>query len=150
MHSHHKARLDTPHSPVEARPKTVYERLHQFRTERQNEIDQAPAKQRRVANIYGEVPCDLDRIAQANSSDQLLNILNDVVGLLRRCGSIEEMADALPVEQLRSINEVREALIGMVRLAGFSGPERSATAEGVVLLRIVLEAAERRFRELRI
>jgi hypothetical protein len=76
MRSHHKARLDTPHSPVDVTHKSAYEALRQLRIDRQTKVEQTPAKQKRVATIYGDVPSDLDRIAQAKSSIEVLDVLN--------------------------------------------------------------------------
>jgi hypothetical protein len=145
MDSHHKARQDTPHSAVEVTPKTVYERLHQFRTDRQKKIDQAPAKQKRVATIYGDVPSDLDRIAQAKSSIEVLDVLNQVLQVLHRSGRMAEVPEPFRMDYPTNSYELRVAL---GRMNG-GHEEEQLKSDGAFVLRAALSAADQRLRQLR-
>jgi len=149
MHVHRKAHIDTATPEVELQRGGIKETLREFRIKKelQPQIQLVP-KQRRASTAYGDVPNDLDRIASANTENEMLKRVNQVLELLRRSGRMAELPQELRMDKLSNVHEVRVALRRLQDHAAFPQQVRWES-DGLYVLRAVLTTAEERARKLR-
>src|SRR4051794_12648505 len=132
---------------------TLLALLEKLRQSRSVENPNTKAKQveptrPRPANPYGNKPCDLDRIAQAESGIEVLDILNQVLRVLQRSGRMAEVPEALRIDCLTTSIELRIALRKMQGEFPFSQCI-DWNSDALFVLRTVLTAADKRLTELR-
>jgi hypothetical protein len=149
MHSRRKPHIGTLDTEIELQRPGIYESLHQFRMRKQHQppIEVVP-KQIRASTPHGDVPNDLDRIACATTEAEVLDLLNQVLGVLQRTGRMAELPAELRMETLTNLQEVR---IALRRLQGdLPFTERvDWDSDALCVLRCEFTAAEERVRQLR-
>ncbi len=149
MHSDREA-PDAPPGPADIPHSGIYEALQHFRTEKelQRKMEQAPPKRKRAATRYGEVPNDLDRIAQANCEMEVLDLIDQVLQVLRRSGRMAEVPELLHMDRLTTSAELRMAMKRMQGAQTFM-EKGDWHSDAMLVLRAVLTAADEKLRELR-
>lgn len=128
---------------------SILEKIRQSRSiERPHtRAEQVEPKRPRPAYPYGKRPCDLDRISQAESGVEVLDILNQVLQVLQRSGRMAEVPEALRIDCLTTSHELRAALRKMQ--GGFPFVEGiDWNSDGLFVLRAVLTAADERLTEM--
>jgi len=108
---------------------------------------QAESHLSRPGVAHGNVPCDLDRIAQASSEVQVLGILNQVLEVMHRSGRMGEVPLELRVHRLISSQELRMVIRKIQGACAFTGnPQWDSDA--LFVLRAVFTAADKKLTEL--
>ena len=130
---------------------TILSILEKFRQSRSAEHPRTKAKQVKPlrpprAYAYGSNPCDLDRIAQAESRIEVLDILNQVLQVLHRSGRMAEVPDSLRIDRLTTSPELQ---IAMKRMQGAQSFMENVDwhSDAMLVLRAVLSAADGKLRE---
>ncbi len=101
-----------------------------------------PHRPRPVA-AHGNVPCDLDRIAQARSEVEVLGILNQVLEVMHRSGRMGEVPLELRVDRLISSQDLRMVIKRIQGACAFTGnPQWDSDA--LFVLRAVFTAADKK------
>jgi len=128
---------------------TIFDQFREARSEEPRQIQATqPKPQKRHSNCYDEVPCDLDRIADARSSVDVLEVVNDVLEILERCGRMQEIPEALRRHTFSAQGELHDALrIVNSRIHSVTAEEQSVS-DAAFVLRTVLNAAEERLQQL--
>src|SRR4051812_12073104 len=149
MHSDREV-PDAPPGPADVPPSGIYEALQYFTTkkERQPQLEQTRPKRKRAATRYGGVPNDLDRIAQANCEMEVLDLIDQVLQVLRRSGRMAEVPELLHMDRLTTSAELRMAMKRMQGAQRFM-EDGEWHADAMLVLRAVLTAADEKLRELR-
>jgi len=96
---------------------------------------------------HGNVPCDLDRIAQASSEVQVLAILNQVLEVMHRSGRMGEVPLELRVHRLISSQELRMVIRKIQGACAFTG-DPQLDSDALFVLRAVFTAADKKLMEL--
>ena len=128
----------------------VYELLRQFRTKNglQPKLEQVSVQRKRAATRCGAVPNDLDRIAQADGEMEVLDVINEVLQVLRRSGRMAEAPQSLRMDRLTTATELRMAMKSMQGAQSFM-ENVDWHSDAMLVLRAVLSAADEKLRELR-
>ncbi len=149
MHSRRKSHIATVDPGVGLQQTSISETLHRFRTSREHQphIGVVP-KQRAVSTRYGDVPNDLDLIACAKSETEVLDLLNQVLGVLRRTRKMAELPVELRTDSLTDLQGVR---IALRRLQGDLPFTESVQwdSDALCVFRSVYTIADQRLRQLR-
>jgi len=132
---------------------TIVSNLEKLRRSRSAEhphtkATQVEPKRPRPDYPYGNRPCDLDRIAQAESGIEVLDILNQVLQVLHRSGRMAEVPDSLRIDRLTTSPELQ---IAMKRMQGAQSFMEKAdwNSDAMLVLRAVLMAIDQKLKELR-
>jgi len=128
--------------------------LEKFRQSRPAEhphtkTKQVKPKRPRTAYPYSSNPCDLNRIAQAESRIEVFDILNQVLQVLHRSGRMAEVPEALRIDCLTTAIQLRIALRKMQ--GGFAFTQGiDWNSDAMLVLRAILTAANEKFKHLRL
>jgi len=110
---------------------------------------QVKPKRPRTAYPYSSNPCDLNRIAQAESRIEVFDILNQVLQVLHRSGRMAEVPEALRIDCLTTAIQLRIALRKMQ--GGFAFTQGiDWNSDAMLVLRAILTAANEKFKHLRL
>ena len=147
MHSDREA-ADAPQRLADVPPTGIYEAPRQFRTQRelQPQLEQVSPKRKRALTRHGDVPNDLERIGQANSEMEVLDLVSEVLQVLRRSGRMAEVPELLHMDRLTTSAELRMA---MKRMQGAQSFMENVDwhSDAMLVLRAVLSAADGKLRE---
>jgi hypothetical protein len=105
-------------------------------------------KPRAASTPYGDVPNDLDLIARAKSGEEVLDLLNQVLAVLRRTRRMAELPAELRMDRLTDLKEVRIALRRLQGDLPFTGSVQW-DSDALCVFRSVYTVADRRLRELK-
>jgi hypothetical protein len=149
MHAYRKPPIDTNVATVEPQRFAIYEILRDFRTKRkqQPQLELVP-KQKRASTAYADVPNDLDRIAFANTEKEVLEQVNEILGILHRSRRAAELPHELRMVKFSNLQEVRVALKRLQGNLPFT-EQVQWESDALNVLRIVLVAADKKVRQLR-
>jgi hypothetical protein len=133
---------------------TILSILEKFRQSRSAEDPRTKAKQVKPlrpprAYAYGSNPCDLDRIAQAESRIEVLDILNQVLQVLHRSGRMAEVPEALRIDCLTTSHDLQAAMKSTQDAQSFM-EKVDWNSDAMLVLRAILTAANEKFRDLRL
>jgi hypothetical protein len=132
---------------------TILRILERFRQSRSAEHPHTKPKhvkpkRSRPAYPYGSNACDLDRIAQAESRIEVLDILNQVLEVLHRSGRMAEVPEALRIDCLTTSHDLQAAMKRTQDAQPFMD-EVDWNSDAMLVLRAILTAANAKFRDLR-
>jgi hypothetical protein len=149
MNSTHKARRSVQRGPGESTILSSLERLRQLRSIKYPHIKGKQDQPKRLHSgiPHGSVPCDLDRVAQADSELEVLGILNQVLQVMHRTGRMADVPPELRVDCLTTSQELQMAVRRM--RAGCAFGREVHDSDALFVLRVVLTAAHERLTELR-
>jgi len=127
----------------------ILDRLGHSRSARNphTKAKQAEAHRPRPVVVHGNVPCDLDRIAQANSEVEVLGILNQVLELMHRSGRMGDVPLQLHVDRLITPQELRILVRKLQGACTFTG-DAQWDSDALFVLRAAVTAADKRLTEL--